>query len=44
MARHDPMKMGNTLFRRSAITLRPTKRADPIICDGLRSCATPHGR
>jgi hypothetical protein len=23
--------------------LRPNKRSDPVICDGLRSCATPKG-
>jgi len=37
------MKMG-TIARCAAIMQRPPTRSDRITSDGLRSCATPHGR
>ena len=36
-------KVGHSVAR-GALMLWPCVRFDPIVCDGLRSCATPHGR
>jgi hypothetical protein len=43
LARHGRRRWA-LLFRCGATMQRPPKRSGRITCDGLRSCATPHGR